>query len=190
MLGAGSSFWGGAREGMGDSPVGSAVRDHCLQHSLVPERSTPIVLSFLDLSHAGMVLGVKSQLWPWHWSLQGSWTSCANLLPVARMFPALSLLIAFARAVPLECSSSYRPVAPVFFLLISLGCHPHGPTNCWWPLPHGHPRLPQPACFPLRVCCWGSCLPPDWGVSSGTVGAPGTAGILMSSAQGVQEECG
>lgn len=98
----------------------------CSKCSLVPKRLTPIVPSFLDLSHAGMVLGVKSQLWSWHWSLLGRQTSCADLLPVARMFPALSLLTAFARAVPPECPSSCHPVATVFFLLISLGC----PHNC------------------------------------------------------------
>lgn len=73
-------------------------------------------------------------------------TSCTDLLPVARMFPALPLLTAFAHAVPAsECPSPGRPAATV------------APSGLAWVSPPWTPGLPWPWFRPLSPLATRAC---------------------------------
>lgn len=134
-------------------------------------------------SHTAAVLGVKSHPQTWHSSLLVG-TSCTGPLPVARMFPALPQLMAFAWAVPF-------PACPCLITLWLLGCSFRShldvtPRDPWllWPRPYCHPWPPQPGRLlrRLRTPCEkfvGAPVCPLLVLHSGTASTQGAAGPAL-----------
>lgn len=142
-LGAGSSSGGGGTWGR-DVLSGTP----CLHCTLVPNRLALIVPCVLDHSHAGMVLRLESQLWPWHSSLLGGGLAvltCSLLLECSQPSPC-SWPLHVLRLPRMPFLVSPRGPYPSFWS--RLGVAPPQTPSLPWPHPHREPQPPQP----LRVC--------------------------------------